>query len=61
MDELPESEASVTVNGRPAGGVIGKPWRLEITRHLKAGENTIQIEPLAPKAAKLVFYALDKR
>lgn len=61
MDGLPESEAAVSVNGRPAGGVIGKPWRLEITRHLKSGENMIQIEPQAPKTARLIFYASDKR
>ena len=44
------------VNGVAAGGVIGKPSRLDITSHVKAGENTIEIEPLAPKAARIVFY-----
>ncbi len=53
----PEQAAAVTVNGQYAGGVIGKPFRLEVTAHLKPGENTIVIAPLAPKAARLVFYA----
>ena len=56
MDELPDDAAAVTVNGVAAGGVIGKPSRLDITRRVKAGENTIVIEPLAPKAARIVFY-----
>lgn len=60
MDELtPEGAASVIVNGAFAGGCIGKPYRLDITRHLKTGENTIKIAPFAPKAAKLVVY--DRR
>jgi len=55
MDGLPDNSAAVTVNGTKAGGVIGKPTRLEITRQLKAGENTIEIAPLAPQAATLAF------
>ena len=39
-----------------AGGVIGKPSRLDITAHVKSGENTIVIEPLAPKAVRVVIY-----
>ena len=56
MDDLPGEAAAVTVNGQPAGGLIGRPLRLDITRYLKPGENTILIEPLAPKAARLAFY-----
>ena len=57
MDEiLPEAAARVTVNGQDAGGCIGQPLRLDITAHLKAGANTIRIEPFAPKSAKLVVY-----
>jgi hypothetical protein len=56
MDGLPDDAAAVKVNNAAAGGLIGKPWRLNITGHLKAGENSISIEPLAPKAARLVFY-----
>jgi alpha-L-rhamnosidase len=58
MDALPDDAASVTVNGVYAGGVIGKPSRLDITRCVKKdGENTIVIEPLSPKSARLVFYS----
>ncbi len=41
---------------RFSGGVIGQPARLDMTRHLKAGENSVVIEPLAPQSARLVFY-----
>jgi len=59
MDELPalEEAAAVTVNGRRAGGVIGRPFRVNVGEHLKAGENVIEIVPVAPKRARLVFYA----
>ncbi len=56
MDDLPDHSAAVTINGVKAGGVIGRPTRLEITRHLKPGENTVLVEPLAPSAARLLFY-----
>jgi hypothetical protein len=56
MDGLPDDSAAITVNGKYAGGVIGKPSRLDITAHVKAGENTILIEPLAPKAVRIVIY-----
>ncbi len=57
IDELtPEAAASVTVNGRFAGGFIGKPLRLEVTRFLKPGSNTIYLNPFAPKSARLVVY-----
>ena len=56
MDELPGEAAAMTVNGAKAGGLIGRPLRLDITRHVKPGENTVLIEPLAPKSARLVFY-----
>ncbi len=50
MDEIvPEEAARVTVNGEYAGGFIGRPFRLDVTRHLKAGANTIVVEPFAPK------------
>ena len=52
----PEEAASITVNGTHAGGFIGKPFRLDITQHLKAGSNSITIVPFAPKSAKLVVY-----
>ena len=59
MDDLPDKSAAVTINGDKAGGVIGRPTRLNITAQLKPGENTIVIEPLAPKAARLVFYSMQ--
>ncbi len=56
-DEItPEAAAAITVNGRRAGGFIGEPFRLEIGRVLKAGENSIAIEPFAPRAVRLTLY-----
>ena len=54
----PEAAASITVNGQHAGGVIGKPFRLDVSRHLKAGTNTVGIAPFAPQAARLAIYPL---
>jgi hypothetical protein len=57
MDALaPEEAARVTVNGTYAGGLIGKPLRLQVTPLLKQGANTIRIEPFAPKTAHLAVY-----
>ncbi len=54
LDELtPEAAARVTVNGQYAGGFIGKPFRLDVTKHLKPGVNRIDITPFAPKTARL--------
>jgi hypothetical protein len=44
----------LTVNGTSAGGFIGKPARLEISKHLKPGTNTFRIEPFAPDSVRLV-------
>jgi hypothetical protein len=52
----PEAAANVKVNGQFAGGFIGRPLRLEITRHLRFGANAIRIEPFAPVSARLVVY-----
>jgi hypothetical protein len=46
----------VTVNGLDAGGFIGTPSRLEITRHLKPSANTLRIEPFAPESVRLAIY-----
>jgi hypothetical protein len=51
----PEVAARVTVNGHDAGGFIGQPARLEISRHLKPGPNTFRIEPFAPESVRLVL------
>ena len=56
MDGLPDNSAAVTVNGVKTGGVIGRPTQLDITRHVKSGENAVIIEPLAPKTARLAFF-----
>jgi hypothetical protein len=49
----PEAAARITVNGRDAGGFIGKPLHLDVSRHVKHGENSIRIEPFAPRSARL--------
>jgi hypothetical protein len=55
LDEIaPEAAARVTVNGVYAGGFLGKPFRLDVTKHLKVGVNRIDITPFAPKSARLV-------
>ncbi len=51
-----EAAARVTVNGQYAGGFIEKPFRLEITPHLKQGNNTVRLEPFAPQSARVVKY-----
>ena len=35
--------ARVTVNGKPAGHIASQPWQCDVTRFLKAGENTIEV------------------
>jgi len=52
----PEIAARVTVNGASAGGFISKPARLEVSKHLKPGPNTLRIEPFAPASVRLVIY-----
>ena len=57
VDELaPEAAANITVNGTYAGGFIGRPFRLEVTRLLRNGANSITISPFAPKSARLIAY-----
>jgi hypothetical protein len=51
----PEAAARITVNGEDASGFIGKPLRLDITRHARPGKNTVRIEPFAPRTARLVI------
>ena len=40
-----ESSAAVTVNGSYAGGFIGAPYRLDITKSVKVGANTLEAKP----------------
>jgi hypothetical protein len=57
MDELgPEAAARVTVNGEDAGGFISAPLRVDVTRFIRPGRNTIMIEPFAPPSARLAIY-----
>jgi hypothetical protein len=57
VDDLkPEAAASVTVNGRYAGGFIGRPLRLEITACVRSGPNVIRMDPFSPKSAQVVVY-----
>jgi hypothetical protein len=53
-DIAPEDAVRVTVNGKDAGGFIGKPYRLDVTRFARAGENRVEIVPFAPKAVRFV-------
>jgi hypothetical protein len=45
------------VNGVPAGGFIGWPFRLDVTRHLKHGVNEVRIAPFAPGTARMEVYS----
>jgi hypothetical protein len=53
-DLAPEAAARVTVNDQYAGGMISKPFRLDITKHLRPGVNNVRLEPFAPSSARLV-------
>ncbi|MCP4640826.1 MAG: hypothetical protein GY851_10350 [bacterium] len=48
--------AAVHINGSYAGGCIGAPFRLDVTRLLKPGKNTVEIEPYAPRRVQVAFY-----
>jgi len=37
------SVARVAVNGKPAGHIVAPPWECDVTRHLKRGENVIDV------------------
>lgn len=50
----PEEAARVTINGKYAGGLIGRPLRLEIGQFVKPGANTLLIEPFAPKKVEVL-------
>ena len=49
-----ESSAAVTVNGAFAGGFIGAPYRLDITRSVKTGTNTLEAKPFRLKNPRIV-------
>ena len=49
-----EDACRVAVNGLEAGGFIGAPYRLDITRHLKSGTNEVTLAPFGPTAVRLL-------
>jgi len=51
-----DASVAVKINNQFAGGFIGKPFRLDITEHLKTGENRVLIEPFAPETVRIVHY-----
>jgi hypothetical protein len=55
LEDLPDTAAAVRVNGRFAGGCIGAPLRVNVTAQLQPGSNTIEIQPQAPKSARLLI------
>ena len=50
-----EKSAAVTVNGAYAGGFIGAPYRLDITRAVKAGANALEAKPFRLKNPRVVI------
>jgi len=50
-----ENSAAVTVNGAYAGGFIGAPYRLNVTRAVKAGANTLEAKPFRLKNPRIVI------
>jgi hypothetical protein len=55
-DEIaPEAAARVTINGKDAGGFIGRPLRLDVTKLLQPGTNRVAIAPFTPKSVRLKF------
>lgn len=54
--EAAEDAAAVRVNGAYAGGFIGKPYRVEVTRLLTPGRNTVRIEPFPVCEVRVEIY-----
>ena len=50
-----ENSAALTVNGAFAGGFIGAPYRLDITKWVKPGANTLEAKPFRLKHPKIVL------
>ena len=49
-----EKSAAVMVNGVYAGGFIGAPYRLDITKSVKSGANTLEAKPFHLVQPKIV-------
>ena len=49
-----EKSAAVTVNGAFAGGFIGAPYRLDVTRAVRAGANVLATKPFRLKGPRIV-------
>lgn len=52
---LPEAAANVKINGKYVGGFIGKPLRIDVTKYMKKGLNTLLIDPFAPESVNIVI------
>ena len=50
-----EKSAAVTVNGAYAGGFIGAPYRVDITKSVKPGANTLEAKPFRLKNPRVVL------
>ena len=50
-----ENSAAVAVNGAYAGGFIGAPYRLDITRAVKAGANVLEAKPFRLKNPRIMI------
>jgi hypothetical protein len=56
MRAAKENAAAVQVNGEYAGGFIGKPSRVNLTRHLQPGRNTVRVEPFAVEKIRIEIF-----
>ncbi len=50
-----EKSAAVTVNGSHAGGFIGAPYRVDVTKSVKEGANTLLAKPFRLKNPRIVI------
>ncbi len=58
MDDIqPETAARITVNGKYAGGCIGKLLYKDISDYVQAGNNTVCIEPFSPGSVKILIFS----
>ena len=54
-----EKSAAVTVNGAYAGGFIGRPYRVNITKSVTPGANTLVVKPFRLKNPRIVVVKAD--